>query len=125
MTSPSWVDTANQRVHPLPADLPEKDFQTTIIHLAKLCGWLVHHTRPALNKTGKWSTPIQGDPGFPDLVLVRAGKTIIAELKTTKGRLSKHQNQWADALGPATCRIWRPTDWPDIHQELTETQRAV
>jgi len=70
---------------------------------ARLCGWLVYHT---FNSS-------KSDPGFPDLVLVRDGRIVYAELKTEKGRLTKHQRDWLKALDDAgqEVYVWRPSDW--------------
>ena len=77
----------------------EKDFQRTVIEMAKVLGWRVHAERPAIRQSGKWSTPIQGDAGFPDLVLAHPQKGVIfAELKSERGRLSEGQRDWYSAL---------------------------
>ncbi len=94
----------------------EAEFQTLVIDYAHLMGWRVAHFRPAQSRSGKWSTAMQGDPGFPDLVLARDGVVILAELKSEKGQLSASQLQWsivADAL------VWRPSDWPEIQKILS------
>ncbi len=92
----------------------EAEFQTLVIDYAHLMKWRVAHFRPA--QTGKgWRTAMEGDPGFPDLVLARDGVVILAELKSEKGQLSASQLQWsivADAL------VWRPSDWPEIQKLL-------
>lgn len=106
----------------LRAALPEKDFQQQITELAKLTGWLVHAERPATNRSGAWSTPIQGDPGFPDLALAHPdGLLVVAELKTARGRLSASQERWLDTLDGAELHsyLWRPDSWPYIEQLLT------
>ena len=98
----------------------EAEFMGQIIEMAQLRGWRVHHTRPAWTGKG-WRTPIQGDPGFPDLVLVRKrGKrvrVIFAELKSDKGRLTNEQQEWIRLL--EGCKgvesyIWRPRIWEGI-----------
>ena len=61
--------------------MTEREFQRAVVELARLMGWRVHHTRPALTRAGEWRTPIQGDAGFPDLVLCRPPRLILAELK--------------------------------------------
>lgn len=108
--------------------MTEAHFQEQIIALARLEGWLIMHTRPARTATGRIITPIQGDPGFPDLVLARQGRIIFAELKSTRGRLSDDQTRWLDELLGAegdtnpTIRVWRennPDDWTDIVTLLT------
>ena len=99
--------------------LSEKDFQAQVIDLARLQGWLVHHSRPAQNRRGQWSTPIQGDPGFPDLVLVRGPRCIFAELKREGAKPAAEQRLWLEALNwDNETYIWRPSDWPDIERTL-------
>lgn len=94
----------------------EADFQTWVIGYAQLRGWRVAHFRPA--RTGRgWRTPMQGDPGFPDLVLARNGEIIFAELKAERGRLSAEQSQWAFALGRVWWE-WRPRDRDMIEEIL-------
>ena len=83
-----------------------------VIGLARAYGWLVHHQRPA--RTGRgWRTAIQGDAGFPDLVLARGHRLIFAELKSQRGELSAGQKNWMVTLGdedwPETT-VWRPSD---------------
>ena len=112
----------------------EREFQNAVVEYAHLNGWLVHHGRAAQVREGKWVTPIQGDAGFPDLVMVRDGWIVFVELKSEKGRLSKTQKRWRDdivwAIGwgeykPATWHgsgtvyyLWRPSDWDEIETTL-------
>lgn len=99
----------------------ERDFQKCVLDLAKLYGWRRMHTRPARCRVrGKdtWRTPIEGDDGFPDLVLARDGVVICAELKSETGKPSQAQLDWLAALG-GVSRLWRPSDWDDIHDELS------
>jgi hypothetical protein len=95
----------------------EAEFTSAVIDLARLLGWRVTHFRPAQVRPGKWVTPLQGDPGFPDLVLARDGVVILAELKSDKGRLGPGQPEWAEQIG-AQYRLWRPRDLGQIRQEL-------
>jgi hypothetical protein len=101
----------------LPADLAETPFQTSVIEAAEWYGWVVHHGRPARTRDG-WRTPVQGLSGFPDLVLARRGRLILAELKTRRGRATLNQQRWLMELGP-NGRLWRPADWPEILRELS------
>jgi len=94
----------------------EADFQRTVIEYAKLRGWLVHHTRTVMERSGKWATPIQGDPGFPDLVLARQDQVIFIELKSERGKATEGQIAWADAIGGVL--LFRPSDWPAIEAVL-------
>ena len=96
----------------------EAEFQTLVIDYAHLMGWRVAHFRPAQSRSGKWSTPMQGDPGFPDLVLARRGSdTLFVELKSEKGVVSPSQWAWFDAVSD-DYYIWRPSDWPEIQKIL-------
>jgi len=110
-----------------PGVVSEAAFQRTVLEYARLKGWRVAHFRAARRDSGGWSTPVQGDgAGFPDLVLVRAGVAVFAELKSARGRLTDTQQVWLDALRiVAACsdsavhvHVWRPADWPDIEEVL-------
>ena len=121
-------DDIHQRTQPLahPERVTEADFQRLLVELAQLRGWKVQHTRPAQNSRGRWSTPIQGDAGFPDLVLARNGVVIVLELKSEKGRLSASQREWLEALGwdgqedgshtntRLAVKVARPSDWQAV-----------
>lgn len=101
----------------MPLTVSERTFQNAVIELARYHGWLVAHFRVARTGSGGWATPMQGDVGFPDLVLSRAGEIIIAELKTQQGRASPAQKLWLRNLG-AYGRLWKPSDWTTIMDEL-------
>lgn len=99
----------------------ERAFQDAVVAAAGWHGWLVHHCRPGRNRAGAVSTPIQGDVGFPDLVLVHPSRgTMFAELKSATGRLTPAQQAWHAALYQAgsECHVWRPVDWPAIMKRL-------
>lgn len=105
----------------------EDDLLGAIIDLARYGGWMIHHGRPARTNSG-WRTPIQGDIGFPDLVLAHPRHGIVfAELKSRTGRLTTAQWAWADILDAAArlagdavhVYTWRPADWPDIVAIIT------
>ena len=111
---------------PVPApktpQVSEADWQAQVIDLARLYRWRVHHCRPAQRQSGGWSTPISGDPGFPDLVLVRSGRVIFAELKrdTAASRMTAAQAGWRDALvGSAVLWFcWRPRHLDEVREVL-------
>lgn len=92
--------------------MTEAEFQDRVIATARLYGWMVHHARPARMADGRWRTPVQGDRGFPDLVLAhtRHGR-VFAELKSDTGRLTPEQKAWLAVLGGV---VWRPRDWPHV-----------
>jgi len=107
----SWTaSTTTGRRPPIRLGETEAQFQHAVIELAQTLGWRVAHFRPARTSHG-WRTPVQGDPGFPDLVMVRAGKIVFAELKSERGKLSADQQAWIDATGGY---LWRPSDWRQI-----------
>ncbi len=97
----------------------EGELQTAVIDYAHLRGWLAMHTRPAWTK-GHMATPIQGDPGFPDVVFARRGMVLFVEFKSEKGSLTRDQEKWQLAL-PNSWYLWRPSDWSSgvIRQVLT------
>lgn len=108
--------------------MKEADFQANVIQLARMFGWRVAHFRPARTKYG-WKTPMQGDPGFPDLVLARDGRVIFAELKSDTGKLSPEQGMWLSAIDPYwedtprlpirfAAYVWRPSDIDEIGKVL-------
>lgn len=98
------------------ARMTEAHLTETVIQLAKFHGWQVTHFRPALTEHG-WRTPLSGHKGFPDLVLARGGDVLIVELKTEKGRTTKEQERWAQAIG-SQYRLWRPRDLEALKEEL-------
>lgn len=98
----------------------EKDFQASVLELARLRGWRRHAERPARSEKG-WSTAIQGDPGWPDLVLVRPPRLVIVELKTATGRLAPEQEHWLMLLRQCPgveIYLWRPGDFGEIEELL-------
>lgn len=77
--------------------MTEAQLQDAVIAFATTHKWRVMHTRPAWSNS-RWVTPIQGDPGFPDLVLARDGRVLFFEVKTEKGKLMRDQVAWRVAL---------------------------
>ena len=90
--------------------LSEADFQAQIVKLATTRGWRVKHEYDSR----------RGDPGWPDLRMLRPPRAIDVEVKTEKGRLSKDQREVLDLL--AACGqvvyLWRPSDWDTIVEIL-------
>lgn len=102
--------------------MTEAAFQSAVIELAHLRGWMVMHTRPAQVRPGRWATPLSGNAGFPDLVLVRPihGDLIFAELKREGGKLTVGQKAWITALkaAGAEVHVWYPADMATISHRL-------
>jgi hypothetical protein len=91
----------------------EKVFMGQVIDYARLMGWVVYHP---------WIS-VRSEPGFPDVLAVRAGRLVVAELKSLTGKLSPAQEGWLGALGAVPgceVRVWRPDDesWADIERTL-------
>lgn len=111
------------------AQLPitEADWSKRVLDAAKLFGWRIAHFRPAQTSKG-WRTPVQGDGrGWPDLVLLRPPRLILAELKSDSGRVSLDQSNWIAQLAEVPgieVYIWRPSDWEDVYTTLAKESRA-
>lgn len=101
----------------------ESQLQAAIIELAKWEGWLVFHPMPVQNQSGRWRTALQGDKGFPDLVLAHKERGVIfVELKSTIGRISDEQQLWIDTLKRAGAEVyvWRPVNIQEARTILRE-----
>ena len=93
----------------------EKAFQAHVLQLARAKGWMVYHPFDSRRST----------PGYPDLTLVhpRHGDVLWIELKMPKGRISKAQRQWLDALQLRPnhrVHVFRPDDWKDLVAALDQ-----
>ena len=102
----------------------EDEFEDSVVELAHTLHWHVAAFRPARRLDGSWETPCKHDAqGWPDLTLVR-DRTIHAELKSARGRLSVHQERWLERLRAAGSEVyvWRPDDWDEIAAVLTRRQ---
>lgn len=104
----------------------EEELQNKIIEVAKIYGWLVHAERPARTSKG-YRTPIQGDTGFPDLVLTRNKDILFVECKSEKGKLSDAQKIWLTELDKnptVRCLVWRLSDWELIYSTLQQRRET-
>ena len=83
MTRPSNAATA------LASLVTEREWQGQVTQAAEMLGWTWCHFRPAMTTKG-WRTPVSGPmgAGFPDLILCRGDRLIMAELKSQDGRLT-------------------------------------
>lgn len=100
--------------------ISEAEFTHMVIELARLRGWLVAHFRPAKTSKG-WRTAVSGDgAGFPDLILVRGSKVLVAELKVGKNKVAINQGAWLHSFERAgiPAYVWRETDWQRIEKLL-------
>jgi hypothetical protein len=104
----------------MPADaMTEQELLDAIIELAQLLKLKVHHCRPARTSTG-WCTPIQGTPGFPDLVIAGALGCLFREVKSATGRCTTEQSVWLALLPDG--EVWTPKEWRSglIERELRQ-----
>jgi len=98
----------------------ETELVTTAIALARSLGWeRVAHFRPARTAKG-WRTPVEGDKGFPDLVLVRE-RVVWIEAKVRGEKPSPDQWLWLQALantGAEVHVIQLDTKWEYLENVL-------
>lgn len=94
----------------------EKGFASGVIQLARMSGHLCYHTYDSRRSAA----------GFPDLVIVKAGKpAIFAELKTQTGTRTPAQIEWGDELlatPGSEYKLWRPASWPEIQEALMRSR---
>ena len=90
--------------------ISEAEFTTQVVQLFRLRGWMVVHIRPAKTAKG-YRTPYEGDPGLPDIIASRLGRTILAELKVGRNKPTQEQNYWLQA---SSGYLWYPEDWSEI-----------
>ena len=93
----------------------EAAFQSKVLQCVRECGWRYYHTHNSRRSPG----------GFPDLVIIdRYGleRMIIAELKSSTGKLKDTQKLWIKELkaSPDDLRVfvWRPSHWAAIRNLL-------
>lgn len=103
---------------------PERILQDKVIQLARMNGFRVQHSRPVQQKDGRWLTAIQGDAGFPDLVLASRDRGVLfIELKSDSGKLSPGQVMWQQALAPhCEWLLIRESDLPWLAKRLGGTR---
>ncbi|MEM4723625.1 MAG: VRR-NUC domain-containing protein [Candidatus Hadarchaeum sp.] len=83
--------------------LNEKQWQKTVVDLARTLGYRVYHP---------WLS-IRSEKGWPDLALFKPGRFLLAELKTERGKLTPSQEQMIADLRAAgvEVHVWRPSDF--------------
>jgi VRR-NUC domain len=96
----------------------EESFQQGVIDLARALSWHVYHTRDSRRSAH----------GFPDLVLCRPPRLVIAELKSDRGHLTPEQDAWLRAFGQVPgieVFVWTPRDKEDIVAVLVRRVSAT
>ena len=91
---------------------PEQEFQQRIIELARIAGFEhIYHTFDSRHSPA----------GFPDLILLKGGRQIVAEVKGDyKGQPTPEQYFWLVEFSKVTkdTYFWRPEDWEEIKKVL-------
>ena len=108
---PKVTARSGRTVNPTDKLLSEKDFMESIVQLARQTGWMVYHPYDSR----------RSEPGFPDLVMTKHKRLVIAEIKTETGKTSPAQDKWLETLRTARgvkVKLWRPSDWPEIERTL-------
>ena len=108
---PKVTARSGRTVNPTDKLISEKDFMESIVQLARNTGWMVYHPYDSR----------RSEPGFPDLVMTKPKRLVIAEIKTEKGKTTPAQDQWLSTLRTARgvkVKLWRPSDWPEIERTL-------
>lgn len=100
--------------------LSEKEFQTQVVELARLQGWLVAHFHDSRRQVTRANGQrfFIGDKdakGFPDLVLAKPPVLIFWEMKKELGKTTPEQDEWLERLTECgmEARVVRPSDWDD------------
>lgn len=101
----------------------EATFMGRVTGYAALRQWGWMHIRPGLNERGRYRTPVSGPlgAGWPDLVLIRNGRLIFAELKAQGRKPTGLQDVVLGVLSSiplAEVYVWRPSDWETIMDVL-------
>lgn len=118
--------TTSMTVIPRALHPTEAAFMAQVVRSARLLGYEVFHDSAT---NARRSCPHcrailkqpRNTPGFPDLVLARAGSPVLfRELKVKGGRLTAEQRAWGDLLlaAGADWAVWTPDDWGGIAEQL-------
>ena len=83
--------------------MTEADLQSSVKQLAELRGWLHFHVFDSR----------RCEPGWPDSVMLRGPRIVVAELKREGRKPEPTQRLWLDAFEEAGAEAyhWQPSDW--------------
>lgn len=95
----------------------EASFMRAVMQAAKLHGWECWHDVDSRKNAA----------GLPDLLLIRNGVLLFAELKTDAGKLRPAQVRYQELLAAVEAKAggavrvftWRPRDWGAIVKVLS------
>lgn len=100
----------------------ERQFQAAVLDVARLQGWRVFHAHDSRRQIKPGVHVGDRDAaGFPDLVLCRPPRLLVAELKSARGRLRPEQREWLglfEQLERVESYLWRPADWENVVEIL-------
>lgn len=96
--------------------LAERHFLLWVLELAQTFGWRCHHS-PDSPDARKLPRGRRGeylvDPGCPDIIAVRPPRVLFIEVKSSRGRLRRGQQEWRAELlqcPGVQLHLWRPGD---------------
>lgn len=102
----------------------EAVWHANVVKLIRTFGWTHAHFRPLMTTRG-WKTPVSGDgKGFPDFLLIKGARCVVAELKTDDektSQLAPEQAAWLARFAAAGIEAycWRPRDAVDVARILS------
>lgn len=84
------------------AGMKEAELQEQVRQIALASDWIFYHT---------WNSR-KSSPGFPDCVMLRGDRMVVAELKREGKKPTPAQQEWLSAFREVTDEvyIWRPSD---------------
>ena len=74
---------------------PEARLRGRLVRAARSAGWRVFSSPPLGGQLRA------GDPGFPDLMLLRDDRCLALEIKAQRGKVTAQQREWGAALAAA------------------------
>lgn len=91
------------------ADVLEKDLQTQVVELARVCGYEIYHTHDSR----------RSQHGWPDLALL-GRRLVMVELKREKTKTTAPQKRWLRKLHAAGVETYvvRPRNLDDLARVL-------
>ena len=87
----------------------EQDLLGHVRELADAMGWHYYHTHDSR----------RSPEGYPDVVMVRDDRQVVAELKVRKRKPTAAQNMWLDAYRQVGAEVYLWTE--DDLQEIADT----
>ncbi len=112
--------TARRRKYP--SQVSETDWQRTVTDLASRLGWRWMHVRKSMYGKEYHLTSATGPlgRGWPDLILVKPGRIIAAELKRQGSHPTDDQLRVLSELSAAGAEayVWMPSDLDAVQRIL-------